>query len=157
MNAEKYRPSEPLPQHLGHKPVYAIPYEKFDGIYAGGTDARYLSVGLAQWDDNSVSVKVMRHTGEKWSRQAEELPLHRVIDMTLLVAKSLFAGGNAIEFPANSLSNQDSPLHIERDGNRNKAEMEQFNEFINEEREGLKRRLNVLADALNDLRQRGML
>ncbi len=69
-----YAVSQPLPQHLDHKPVYAISYESFDGIHAGGTDAMYLSVGISQWDANEVSAKVMRYSGNQWSRQAEELP-----------------------------------------------------------------------------------
>ena len=28
-----------------------------------------------------------RHTGEKWSRQSEELPLHRVIDLAILICR----------------------------------------------------------------------
>jgi hypothetical protein len=75
---------------LDHKPVYALPYEHFDGIYDGDTDVRYISIGMAQYDQDHVSIKTMRHIGTKWTRQAEELPLHRVIDMTLFLAKTLF-------------------------------------------------------------------
>ena len=35
-----------------------------------------------------ISAKVWRYTGEKWSRQSEELPLHRVLDLAILVCRS---------------------------------------------------------------------
>ena len=50
-----------------------------------------LSLGLAQWNDRGnvdISAKVWRHTGEKWSRQSEELPIHRVLDLAILVCRS---------------------------------------------------------------------
>ena len=43
-------------------------------------------LGLAQWNDRGkwIFQQGMEHTGEKWSRQSEEL-LHRVLDLTILV------------------------------------------------------------------------
>jgi len=35
-----------------------------------------------------ISAKVWRYTGEKWSRQSEELPLHRVLDLAILVCRA---------------------------------------------------------------------
>lgn len=32
-----------------------------------------------------ISAKVWRHTGGKWSGLSEELPMHRVIDLVILV------------------------------------------------------------------------
>src|SRR3990172_4625209 len=93
---EEYKPAEELPQHLDHKPVYALPYQHFDGIYADDTDTKFISVGLSQWNADEVSVKAMRYTGEKWSRLAEELPLHRLIDMTIFLAKVLLNVLNAL-------------------------------------------------------------
>ena len=67
VNTTNYQVSQPLPQYLGHKPVFTTPYESFDGIYTNNTDAKCISVGLAQYDQNDVSVKIMRHTGSQWS------------------------------------------------------------------------------------------
>ncbi|MDI4646849.1 DUF6530 family protein [Cohnella hashimotonis] len=82
-----------IPTSLKHKPVIISDnYEKVDGRYAGHTDAKGLSLGLAQWNDRGkvdISAKVWRYTGEKWSRQSEELPLHRVLDLAILVARGL--------------------------------------------------------------------
>lgn len=81
-----------IPTNLKHKPVIvAENYENVDGRYAYKTDAKGLSLGLAQWNDRGkidISAKVWRYTGEKWSRQSEELPLHRVIDLAILVCRS---------------------------------------------------------------------
>lgn len=78
-----------IPTTLKHKPVFVCEnYEQIDGRMAGHTDAKGLSLGLAQWNDRGkvdVSAKVWRHTGGKWSRQSEELPLHRVIDLALMI------------------------------------------------------------------------
>ena len=81
-----------IPTTLKHKPVIVSEnYEKVDGRYAHNTDAKGLSLGLAQWNDRGkvdISAKVWRHTGEKWSRQSEELPLHRVLDLAILVCRA---------------------------------------------------------------------
>lgn len=81
-----------IPTTLKHKPVVVVRnYENVDGRYAYDTDAKGMSLGLAQWNDRGtldISAKVWRHTGEKWSRQSEELPLHRVLDLAILVCRA---------------------------------------------------------------------
>ncbi|MCG8451687.1 MAG: DUF6530 family protein [Spirochaetales bacterium] len=81
-----------IPTHLKHKPVVAVnDYNTIDGRFAEDSDAKGLSLGLAQWNDRGnvdISAKIWRHTGEKWSRQSEELPLHRVLDLALLICKT---------------------------------------------------------------------
>lgn len=81
-----------IPTNLKHKPVIVSEnYGNVDGHYAYQTDAQGLSLGLAQWNDRGkvdISAKVWRHTGGKWSRQSEELPLHRVLDLAILVCRA---------------------------------------------------------------------
>jgi hypothetical protein len=81
-----------IPTTLKHKPVIVSEnYENVDGRYVYHSDAKGLSLGLAQWNDRGkveVSAKVWRYTGEKWSRQSEELPLHRVLDLAILVCRA---------------------------------------------------------------------
>lgn len=81
-----------IPTTLKHKPVIvAEDYGNIDGRTAYKTDTQGLSLGLAQWNDRGkldISAKVWRYTGEKWSRQSEELPLHRVIDLAILICRS---------------------------------------------------------------------
>jgi hypothetical protein len=81
-----------IPTTLKHKPVIVSEnYENVDGRYAYNSDAKGLSLSLAQWNDRgkvNISAKVWRHTGEKWSRQSEELPLHRVLDLAILICRA---------------------------------------------------------------------
>jgi hypothetical protein len=81
-----------IPNHLSHKPVIKLEnYADIDGIYdPKTTDAVGLSIGLAQWDNNELSAKVWRNTGTRWSRQSEELPLHRVIDLASMVCAAVY-------------------------------------------------------------------
>ncbi|HAE92059.1 MAG TPA: hypothetical protein DCG60_05345 [Tissierella sp.] len=82
-----------IPTTLKHKPVIVSEnYENVDGKKAYDSDAKGLSLGLAQWNDRGkvdISAKVWRYTGEKWSRQSEELPIHRVLDLSILVCRAL--------------------------------------------------------------------
>lgn len=108
---------ETSPFSLKHRPVYLLPYEAHDGPYKNATDCKYLSVGLAQYDPRALSVKTLRHTGDKWSRQSEEMPGHRAIDLVALLAFALEAqssrGNNGVEIPAEFLENQSEPIRIE--------------------------------------------
>ncbi len=98
MNDTKKTHEEPetatfsVPLHLKHRPILALEeYEQADGHKAGNSEAKGLSIGLAQWnseDSSEVSAKIWRHTGDKWSRQSEEMPLHRILDLTILVARA---------------------------------------------------------------------
>lgn len=88
--------SKKVPKHLKHKPIVVLEdYNQVDGIHANKTDAKGLSIGLAQWSDvhgKELSAKVWRHTGDggQWSRQSEELPLHRVLDLASLLCASIY-------------------------------------------------------------------
>lgn len=92
-----------IPTNLKHKPVIVSEnYENVDGRYAYNTDAQGISLGLAQWNDRGkvdISAKVWRHTGEKWSRQSEELPLHRVLDLAILVCRTKLHFQDAYRYP----------------------------------------------------------
>lgn len=81
-----------IPTELKHKPVImSEDYNLIDGRLFNKSDAKGLSLGLAQWNDRGnvdISAKIWRHTGEKWSRQSEELPLHRVLDLAILICKT---------------------------------------------------------------------
>lgn len=82
-----------IPNHLSHKPILKLEdYSKLDGRFANQTDAEGLSIGLAQWSNATemdLSAKVWRYTGKKWSRQSEELPLHRVLDLASLLCAAM--------------------------------------------------------------------
>lgn len=75
-----------IPMYLAHKPIIACDYSVYTNA---DDDAKYLSIGHGQYDFNSASVKIFRHTGEKWSRQSEELPINRVGDLALLLLSAM--------------------------------------------------------------------
>ena len=81
-----------VPTNLKHKPVIVSEdYSSVDGRQAYESDAKGLSLGLAQWNERGrvdISAKVWRHTGERWSRQSEELPLHRALDLAILICRA---------------------------------------------------------------------
>ena len=92
-----------IPTTLKHKPVVVVEnYEEVDGRMAYHSDAKGLSLGLAQWNDRGkvdISAKVWRYTGEKWSRQSEELPLHRALDLAILISQARLYFREAYRFP----------------------------------------------------------
>ncbi|MBK5145582.1 hypothetical protein I2494_18035 [Budviciaceae bacterium BWR-B9] len=94
-----------IPTNLKHKPILEVPnYDDIDGPYIGDTDAMGLSIGIAQWNTagwTDLSAKVWRNSGDKWSRQSEELPLHRVLDLASLVciAMQYCRDGNNLSSP----------------------------------------------------------
>ena len=91
-----------IPTTLKHKPVIVSEeYDKIDGRQEG-SDAKGLSVGLAQWNDRGkvdVSAKIWRYTGEKWSRQSEEMPLHRALDLAIFISRTLLYFREAYRHP----------------------------------------------------------
>lgn len=92
-----------IPTTLKHKPVIVTQnYEQIDGKHANDSETKGLSIGLAQWNDRGsveASAKVWRYTGQKWSRQSEELPLHRVLDLAILVCRTSLYFQDAYRYP----------------------------------------------------------
>lgn len=155
-----------IPTTLKHKPVYTVEnYAEVDGRTAGSTDAQGLSLGLAQWNDRGkvdVSAKVWRYTGEKWSRQSEELPLHRVLDLALLLLSAKKHMQEAYRFP--QLYDPEQPVleRIPVQGSAMTARICTENPYIDEDirlftqamaedDELLSERLHRLADMLREL------
>lgn len=126
-----------IPTTLKHKPVIvAEDYSNIDGRQAYESDAKGLSLGLAQWNERGnvdISAKVWRHTGERWSRQSEELPLHRVLDLAILILRSKLHFDEAYRFE--NLYDPNNPI-IDRVGLQGDAmtvEVCTENEMINED------------------------
>lgn len=132
-----------IPNHLSHKPVIKLEnYANIDGMYANNTDAVGLSIGLAQWDSDELSAKVWRHTDERWSRQSEELPLHRVIDLASMVCAAIYYADH------DSLP-KDSNLEITLANN--KAYLESLKNVIKENREHLNTPIKNLKQILEQI------
>jgi hypothetical protein len=154
-----------IPTNLKHKPVIvAEDYCNIDGRKRD-SDAKGLSLGLAQWNDRGnvdISAKVWRYTGEKWSRQSEELPLHRVLDLAVLVCRSKQYFMEAYRIPG--MYDKDDP-NIDRIGVQGDAmtvsvcidnpmigeDIRLFSDALSKDDELLSERLHLLADLLNDM------
>ncbi|KUP23343.1 DUF6530 family protein [Paenibacillus sp. DMB5] len=155
-----------IPTTLKHKPVIVSEnYEQVDGRYAGNTDAQGLSLGLAQWNDRGkvdISAKVWRHTGEKWSRQSEELPMHRVLDLAILICRSSLYFQDAYRMP--DMYDPENP-QIDRIGLQGDAmnvsvctdnpmignDIKLFAQALGEDGEMIGERLSVLARVLKEM------
>ena len=79
---------EKAPWWLSHKPIVTVDYEENDA-HAG--DAKFLSIGQATWNAEDYSAKIWRwaEEGGRWSRQSEEMPLWRVIDLATLIIATI--------------------------------------------------------------------
>jgi hypothetical protein len=142
-----------LPDRLKHKPVALLPYEAHDGPYVGDTDCRYLSVGWAQYDPRTLSAKALRYTNGRWSRQSEELPLHRAIDLTSMIVHTLQASlaDGRVDIAPQTLEHQNSATTLTlRCGTTEERAL--FDALIQDPL--VRRRLTKLADALGVLRAR---
>lgn len=155
-----------IPTTLKHKPVIVSEhYEQVDGRYAGNTDTQGLSLGLAQWNDRGkvdISAKVWRHTGEKWSRQSEELPMHRVLDLAILICRSSLYFQDAYRLP--KLYDPENPV-IDRIGLQGDAmsvavcadnplidqDIKLFAQALGDDGEMIGERLSVLSRILKEM------
>lgn len=155
-----------IPTTLKHKPVIVSEnYENVDGRYAYDSDAKGLSLGLAQWNDRGkvdISAKIWRYTGEKWSRQSEELPLHRVLDLAILVCRSQKYFKEAYRFE--KLYDPEKPL-IDRVGMQGDAmtiavatdnkmideDIKLFKQALSDDDELIGERLKVLSATLKEM------
>ncbi len=155
-----------IPTTLRHKPVIVSEnYENVDGRFAYKSDAKGLSLGLAQWNDRGrldISAKVWRHTGEKWSRQSEEMPIHRVLDLAILICRSCMYFQDAYRYPG--LYDPENP-GIDRVGLQGDAmtvevctdngmideDIQIFAQALREDGELLGERLKVLSSLLGEM------
>jgi Family of unknown function (DUF6530) len=155
-----------IPTTLKHKPVIvAANYENVDGRNAYNSDAKGLSLGLAQWNDRGkvdISAKVWRHTGEKWSRQSEELPLHRVLDLGILICQSLLHFREAYRHrklydekqPAIArvgLQGDAMTVAVCLDNDRIDEDLQLFSQVLHNDDELIGERLRILSRILRDM------
>lgn len=142
----------PLPEYLQHKPIFGLPFFNHDPGSEGDTDCQHLSVGWSQWNDKEISAKVFRHAGQKWSRQSEELPLARLVDLTSFVVLVVNnADSESLIIPAGFFEQQPKELII-----RNRLGSDAERKFYRQslvDNELLERRLDRLTDLLLARRQ----
>lgn len=155
-----------IPTTLKHKPVIvAEDYGNVDGRQAYQSDAQGLSLGLAQWNDRGkvdISAKVWRHTGERWSRQSEELPLHRVLDLAILICRSKLHFDEAYRFehfydPANpvidrvGLQGDAMTVAVCTDNEMINEDVQLFRQVLADDGELIGERLHTLSRVLKEM------
>ncbi len=154
-----YMPEQGLPSHLGHKPVYAMPYQAFEEKDVEETDARYLSVGLSQWNKygaKDISLKILRWTGTgQWSPQSEEMPLCRVFDAAMFLAKVILdSRDDQIELEPDLFNKQGLLIRVLREDGLSDDENTIFDDGIMND--VLKKRINSLYYLLDALKKKGL-
>lgn len=155
-----------IPTTLKHKPVIVSEdYSNIDGRQAYDSDAKGLSLGLAQWNERGkldVSAKVWRHTGDRWSRQSEELPLHRVLDLAILICRSKIHFDEAYRFenffdPHNpildriGLQGDAMTIAVCTDNEMINEDMQHVRQALAQDGELIGERLRTLAKLLQDM------
>ncbi|MBK5252010.1 MAG: hypothetical protein JJE29_05190 [Peptostreptococcaceae bacterium] len=155
-----------IPTTLKHKPVIISEnYDNVDGRKAYDSDAKGLSLGLAQWNDRGkvdISAKVWRHTGEKWSRQSEEMPLHRALDLAILICRSKLHFKEAYRYE--KLYDTENPtidriglqgdamnVAICTDNEKINEDIKLFNQALSNDDEILAERMKTLSGVLREL------
>ena len=120
-----------IPLHLSHKPIVSVDYTNKDA-YAG--DAMFLSLGRATWNKEDISAKVLRWTeeGERWSRQSEELPLWRVLDLAELLIATIMGKQSSLG-----------------EGIINEDDMEFLKSYINENMDLYAPRIKEISELIN--------
>lgn len=131
-----------VPEHLSHKPIVVVDnYHAKDGIHKNNTVAKGLSIGKSQWNENEISAKVWRRKEDTgWSRQSEELPLHRALDLAILILSiydSSVEGRVTNTFLEETIINESGMNEI-------RAFLEEHEEVFQERIEELKRLLKLL-------------
>jgi hypothetical protein len=152
-----------IPTQLKHKPVIVSEgYEKIDGRN-NRSEAKGLSLGLAQWNERGrldISAKIWRHTGGKWSRQSEEMPLHRVLDLAILICRSRLY---FLERYKKDKSEHDLPdriglqgaamnIDICKENEQIESDLKLFEQALRNDDEIVSERMNVLYDLLKEIR-----
>jgi hypothetical protein len=132
--------------HLSHQPIVVVDdYDQLDGRFRNvseldnNTDAMALSLGRAQYDQDDLSLKVWRISNNRWSRQSEELPIHRNLDLSILFVGALLNDGT------------DPPLTSLREKIARYEILGEIREFYEKERHTLQPRLEELRELIDRL------
>jgi len=157
-----------IPTELKHKPVIiSEDYDLIDGRNANTSDAKGLSLGLAQWNERGkveISAKIWRHTGEKWSRQSEEMPLHRVLDLAILICKAKIYFSERYhkketDYPhypqLDRIGLQGGAMNVSMctDNEYIDSDIDLFEECLNKDDEIISERINVLHGLLKEIKK----
>ncbi|OIB01882.1 hypothetical protein AK95_03005 [Paenibacillus sp. LC231] len=155
-----------IPASTNHKPVIISDnYGKVDGRFAYKTDVRALSLGLSEQNEDGrahIAAKVWRAAEEHWAGPMDELPLHRILDLSILICSALTHFSEAYRFE--DLYDPQHPV-IDRIGLQGNAmtvavctdneqiqeDIKLFNEALSDNSEMIGERLRTLTRMLEEL------
>lgn len=128
------------PFNLKHKPIIVVnDYDRIDSDFFDKTDAKALSLGEAQYDSEELSLKIWRNSDRKWSRQSEEIPINRMLDLCILTLASInISNGNSISSSLQEQTIQNEKLNL-------------LVEYFEENRDLLIPKLQEIRDLINNL------
>ena len=145
--------------NLNQKPnVVVDDYDKQDGPFVGNTDCKALSLGASSYG-YGISVKIQRYITQtnnvsKWSRQSEELPLHRAIDSTIFIIAELinkgYQKGGFVAVPTQTTypKIQGQKMNIIRPNYKGKLSEQTYDKILQADFSQLDNRLQELANLL---------
>ena len=102
------------------------------------------NIGYAQYDNDEIAMKVWRHVNGHWSRQSEELPIHRNLDLTILLLHVLFdeaPNPDSFLVKAQTLFSEDQ-----------KGGIEEIKKYYQKNKSFLEPRLKELRELLNKMK-----
>ncbi|SMF89063.1 hypothetical protein SAMN05661091_4505 [Paenibacillus uliginis N3/975] len=155
-----------IPASTNHKPVIISEnYGDVDGRFANNTDVKALSLGLTQWNGEgmaNVAAKIWRNTEEQGSGQSEEIPIHRILDLSILFCSALTHFTEAYRYehlydPQNpvldriGLQGNAMTVAVCTDNNEINEDIKQFNEALSDNGEMIGERLRTLSRTLKEM------
>lgn len=135
------------PNSRNHKPVIIVDnYDKVDGRSANNTDVQGISLGLTSRNDGdkpTISATVWSDTENKRTAHSEVIPIHRILDLSILICSSLIHFSEAYRFE--HLYDPQNPV-IERIGLQGNA----MNVAVCTENKEIQQDIKLFNDALSN-------
>lgn len=151
---------------MNHKPVIVSDnYGEVDGRFADATEVRALSLGLSQGNEEgqaNVAARVWRDATEQATEPSLELPIHRILDLSILVCSALAHFSEAYRYeqlydPQNpvigriGLQGSAMTVAVCTDNEQIHEDIRLFNEALSDNGEMIGERLRTLTRALKEL------
>ncbi|MGG4342064.1 DUF6530 family protein [Paenibacillus lautus] len=155
-----------IPTSTNHKPVIVSDnYGKVDGRLASKTDVGALSLGLTEQNEEAkaqIAAKIWRAAEEQGTSPSDELPIHRILDLSILICTALTHFSEAYRYE--HLYDPQQPV-IDRIGLQGNAmtvavctdneqiqeDIKLFNEALSDNGEMIGERLRTLTRMLEEL------
>lgn len=155
-----------IPASTNHKPVIVSDnYGKVDGRFASKTDVGALSLGLTEQNEDGrahIAAKIWRAEEEKGTSSSDEIPIHRILDLSILICSALTHFSEAYRFehlydPQHpvidriGLQGNAMTVAVCTDNEQIQEDIKLFNESLSDNGEMIGERLRTLTRMLEEL------